>query len=464
MKQHLQIALDHEPLAWINGVVYSNRPAWYNVTARALHMDLIVPKERPHHAPQPAVLFLCGGAYMVMDRSIWLPELMTLARAGYTVASMEYRTSNEAAFPAALEDVKTAIRFLRAQGHTVRVVCADQDKAGNECFYVVPELNLYLLNPIVERNGVTLPRLDRSLLEDAIRDCDVVHTTFVLQLSHTAVKIAKAYNKPITSSFHCQAENVTAHFLCKDLDAINRGVYRACYQMVYQYSDIIHYPTQFIRDTFEAVVGPTNGRVISNGVNSMFTPGPAKRPAGLEGKFLIVSTGRLSSEKNQEILIKAIGRSAHREQIHLILAGEGPREEHYRHLADKYGVDMEIAFFSRQDLLNLLRCADLYCHPAEVEIESIACLEAIACGLVPVIANSPKSAAKSFALDEKSLFKNKDPEDMAAKIDYWVEHPAERADYSRKYLESGTQFEQQSCMRQMEQMLFDAVALRGEPT
>ena len=86
------------------------------------------------------------------------------------------------------------IRFLRAQGHTVRVVCADQDKAGNECFYVVPELNLYLLNPIVERNGVTLPRPDRSLLEDAIRDCDVVHTTFVLQLSHTAVKIAPVYS------------------------------------------------------------------------------------------------------------------------------------------------------------------------------------------------------------------------------------------------------------------------------
>ena len=223
------------------------------------------------------------------------------------------------------------IRYLRAQGHTVRVVCADQDKAGNECFYVVPERNLYLLNPIVERNGVTLPRVDRSILEEAIRDCDVVHTTFVLRLSHTAVKIAKAYNKPITSSFHCQAENVTAHFLCKDSAAINRGVYRACYQMVYQYSDIIHYPTQFIRDTFEAVVGPTNGRVISNGVNSMFTPGPATRPEGLEDKFLIVSTGRLSSEKNQEILIKAIGRSAHREQIHLILAGEGPREAHYRY-------------------------------------------------------------------------------------------------------------------------------------
>ena len=93
------------------------------------------------------------------------------------------------------------IRYLRAQGHTVRVVCADQDKAGNECFYVVPERNLYLLNPIVERNGVTLPRVDRSILEEAIRDCDVVHTTFVLRLSHTAVKIAKAYNKVKDNNF-----------------------------------------------------------------------------------------------------------------------------------------------------------------------------------------------------------------------------------------------------------------------
>ena len=130
MKQHLQIALDHEPLAWINGVVYSNRPAWYNVTARALHMDLIVPKERPHHAPQPAVLFLCGGAYMVMDRSIWLPELMTLARAGYTVASMEYRTSNEAAFPAALEDALKAVRHLQTLGYR-RIYLAGDSAGGN---------------------------------------------------------------------------------------------------------------------------------------------------------------------------------------------------------------------------------------------------------------------------------------------------------------------------------------------
>ena len=47
------------------------------------------------------------------------------------------------------------IRYLRAQGHTVRVVCADQDKAGNECFYVVPERNLYP----VSYTHLTLPTI-----------------------------------------------------------------------------------------------------------------------------------------------------------------------------------------------------------------------------------------------------------------------------------------------------------------
>jgi acetyl esterase/lipase len=40
--------------------------------------------------------------------------MMRFARAGYVVAGIEYRTSNEAVFPAQLVDVKSAVRFLRA--------------------------------------------------------------------------------------------------------------------------------------------------------------------------------------------------------------------------------------------------------------------------------------------------------------------------------------------------------------
>ena len=77
-------------------------------------MDLILPKNTQGHAPMPAVLWLCGGAFCVVDRSVWIPQMMALARRGYVVASVNYRTSNAVPFPAPLQDVKAAIRFLRA--------------------------------------------------------------------------------------------------------------------------------------------------------------------------------------------------------------------------------------------------------------------------------------------------------------------------------------------------------------
>ncbi|HEY5466136.1 MAG TPA: alpha/beta hydrolase, partial [Clostridia bacterium] len=58
--------------------------------------------------------FLCGGAWLAMDKDLWIPELVTFTRRGFAVACAEYRTSGVARFPAQIEDVKSAIRYLRA--------------------------------------------------------------------------------------------------------------------------------------------------------------------------------------------------------------------------------------------------------------------------------------------------------------------------------------------------------------
>lgn len=77
-------------------------------------MDMIVPKAREGHQKLPAIVWVCGGAFRVVDRSVWVPELLHFARAGYVVASVDYRTCSEAVFPVPLMDVKAAIRFLKA--------------------------------------------------------------------------------------------------------------------------------------------------------------------------------------------------------------------------------------------------------------------------------------------------------------------------------------------------------------
>ena len=62
-----------------------------------------------------------------MDKSAHLAYLSTLAQQGFVVASVEYRTSNEGEFPMALQDIKAAIRYLRA--HAARY-CIDPERFG----------------------------------------------------------------------------------------------------------------------------------------------------------------------------------------------------------------------------------------------------------------------------------------------------------------------------------------------
>ncbi len=114
MRKQLCIEKKREVLSLITNVTFSNVSCWYDASRRDLKMDLIVPKNRTAHPACPTIVWICGGAYRVVNRSVWLPEMMRFARAGYVVAGIEYRTSNEAVFPAQLIDVKSAVRFLRA--------------------------------------------------------------------------------------------------------------------------------------------------------------------------------------------------------------------------------------------------------------------------------------------------------------------------------------------------------------
>lgn len=153
-----------------------------------------------------------------------------------------------------------------------------------------------------------------------------------------------------------------------------------------------------------------------------------------------------------------MAQSRYKDRIQLVFAGDGPLREAIRERAERSGILPPVMkFYGREELINVIRSADLYVHPAEIEIEAIACLEAIACGKVPVISNSPRSATRYFALGENNLFHCNDPADLKKKIEYWMEHPAERETCSREYAGFAKRFDYTRCMDQMEEMLLDAV-------
>ncbi len=84
--------------------------------ATELRMDIAIPKGLTE--PAPCVVVIHGGAWRGGDKGMHKNEIMSFARQGFVSASIQYRFCPADRFPAQVEDVKCAIRFLRANAST----------------------------------------------------------------------------------------------------------------------------------------------------------------------------------------------------------------------------------------------------------------------------------------------------------------------------------------------------------
>lgn len=76
---------------------------------------------------KPAIVYLNGGGWRGADKNQMVPEMQYLVEAGYVVAFVYYRSSAEAVFPSQIIDVKSAIRYLRANADKYGI---NPDKIG----------------------------------------------------------------------------------------------------------------------------------------------------------------------------------------------------------------------------------------------------------------------------------------------------------------------------------------------
>jgi acetyl esterase/lipase len=83
-----------------------------NVNGRSLQLDLYRPKDLKE--PAPALVFIHGGGWSRGNRQDYRVYVIDFAKRGYVTATISYRLTGEAKYPAQIEDAKNAIRFLRA--------------------------------------------------------------------------------------------------------------------------------------------------------------------------------------------------------------------------------------------------------------------------------------------------------------------------------------------------------------
>jgi glycosyltransferase involved in cell wall biosynthesis len=132
-------------------------------------------------------------------------------------------------------------------------------------------------------------------------------------------------------------------------------------------------------------------------------------------------------------------------------------EKYYKKIAKKLPIKPIFKFYTREEILKVINYSDMYVHSGDFELEGISCLEAMTCGKLTIVSDSKLSATGSFAADEKCIFKNRNPKDLAKVIDYFIENPEERKVYEKIYLIKSSIFNQLKCMEQMEEMMIKTI-------
>jgi glycosyltransferase involved in cell wall biosynthesis len=130
-------------------------------------------------------------------------------------------------------------------------------------------------------------------------------------------------------------------------------------------------------------------RVIHNGVADQGSGGGLDRSKlNLpRDAFVVMSVGTLEPRKNQYAWVRAmLGVLRARPQMHLVLIGDGQDKRRIESLVADNGMQRQVRLLGfRSDARQLLRLADVYCHPARMENFPVTLVEAAAAGL-PIIA------------------------------------------------------------------------------
>ncbi|MDR2476417.1 MAG: alpha/beta hydrolase [Treponema sp.] len=105
----------------------------YSRTSEAQKLDLYLPEGGA--GPFPLIAFIHGGAFASCDKAdCQVQPFLEGVKRGYAVASLDYRLSGEAVFPAGIHDVRAALRFLRANAAAYHIdpdhVFATGDSSG----------------------------------------------------------------------------------------------------------------------------------------------------------------------------------------------------------------------------------------------------------------------------------------------------------------------------------------------
>jgi glycosyltransferase involved in cell wall biosynthesis len=261
---------------------------------------------------------------------------------------------------------------------------------------------------------------------------DVVHIQDHYFLCEAAVNEARRLNIPLIGTNHFLPENLLPFF--RKFPHIQHLFTIPLWKMmlsVFNKLDVAITPSRTATRILQDQEIQTPVRTISNGVDTnRFYPDPNTDRLGIRQKYRLVPdqtlflyVGRLDGEKGLDTLLEAVSLLA-RDNFQLAIAGRGLYRQALEKQAQDLGLERRVVFVgfvAPEHLPALYNSADVFVMPSPEELQSIATLEAMACGK-PILAANGRALPELVEPEVNGyLFQPNQPEDAARRMNQLME-------------------------------------------
>jgi 1,2-diacylglycerol 3-alpha-glucosyltransferase len=230
---------------------------------------------------------------------------------------------------------------------------------------------------------------------------DIIHCHGVASMGLNSILSSKLFRKPSISTFHTMLPLATSyisknHWMQEFLSGFSWSAIRVFYSSF----DVVLAPSLVIKKSLEEH-GVKNVKVLGNGVDlDVFKPKQnyLKKKLGLSGKTVMFA-GRMTKEKNVDVLIKAIPTISKEVKSSFLFVGDGPELENLKLKAR----GLKNVFFTGRipysEMPFYINACDVSVSASTFETFGLSLLESMACG-------KPVVGADSLAIPEFVSEKN----------------------------------------------------------
>lgn len=367
---------------------------------------------------------------------------------------------------------RRTVRKLKEAGLEVRVLSgANKDPNGPQPEYVLKDFHMPIFDKLIKKQGYGFSKTDKRVIAEAVLWADIIHIEEPFAIQMATCRIAEQLGKPLVGTYHLHPENLYASIGMENSHLLNDNTMRIWKKFVFDKCLIIQCPTENVKERLIRWKFKSELRVISNGLvmEDLLTKTDEESANKLsDARYRVITIGRYSNEKDLKTLLLAMKYSKHAHEIRLIFAGRGPQKKKLEKLANELVNKGTLkyppifGFYSLKELQKLSCTVDLYIHCAFIEVEGLSCMEAIQVGIVPIIAKGKYTATSQFALSEQSTFKERDPKDLASKIDYWLDDDERRKAEAQKYIGLGNKYNIDYSIKELIKMYEDALEMNQQ--